>query len=165
MSRRPPLRTATRGAGDRFAARVSVERARGAGHQAAVSEGVAAASRFVATGESSAPGASSDCFELAARVAGRGGRAVATGGCFDLLHAGHIQLLETARAMGDRLIVCLNSDESVRRLKGPGRPVVGVDDRRRVVEAFMRVDAVAVFDEDTDRGARAPATSGVREGS
>ena len=103
--------------------------------------------RFVATGElrsrreqrlfSSWPPGSRD---------GAGGSP--TGGCFDLLHAGHIQLLETARAMGDRLIVCLNSDESVRRLKGPGRPVVGVDDRRRVVEALACVDAVAVF-EDT----------------
>ena len=112
----------TCGAGDRFAARVAVERARGAAHPAAVSEGVAAASRFVATGDSSAPGSSGDAFELAARVSGRGGRVVATGGCFDLLHAGHIQLLEAARAMGDCLIVCLNSDDSVRRLKGPGRP-------------------------------------------
>ncbi len=51
--------------------------------------------------------------------------------------------------MGDCLIVCLNSDESVRRLKGPGRPVVGVDDRQRVVEALACVDAVAVFHEDT----------------
>ena len=139
----------TCGAGDRFAARVTVERARGATHPEAVSAGVAAASHFVATGESSAPGTSSDAFELAAAVSGRGGRVVATGGCFDLLHAGHIQLLEAARAMGDCLIVCLNSDESVRRLKGPGRPVVGVDDRQRVVEALACVDAVAVFHEDT----------------
>jgi rfaE bifunctional protein nucleotidyltransferase chain/domain len=74
---------------------------------------------------------------------------VVAGGCFDLLHAGHVELLEAARALGDCLIVCLNSDRSIRRLKGPGRPIVDEHDRRRVLEALQCVDAVAVFDEST----------------
>jgi rfaE bifunctional protein nucleotidyltransferase chain/domain len=74
---------------------------------------------------------------------------VATGGCFDLLHAGHIATLEAARALGDCLVVCLNSDASVRRLKGPSRPLVPQQDRARVLEALETVDAVVVFDEDT----------------
>jgi rfaE bifunctional protein nucleotidyltransferase chain/domain len=74
---------------------------------------------------------------------------VATGGCFDLLHAGHVALLRAARGLGDCLVVCLNSDESVRRLKGDGRPLVTAGDRARVLEALEFVDAVEVFDEDT----------------
>jgi rfaE bifunctional protein nucleotidyltransferase chain/domain len=74
---------------------------------------------------------------------------VATGGCFDLLHPGHIQTLQSARALGDCLVVCLNSDRSVRRLKGPGRPIVAEDDRAAVLSALGCVDAVVVFDEDT----------------
>jgi D-beta-D-heptose 7-phosphate kinase/D-beta-D-heptose 1-phosphate adenosyltransferase len=141
----------TCGAGDRFAARVAVERARGTDRLGAVSAGVAAASRYVATGDVVAT-TDGDAFALAAQVRERGGRVIATGGCFDLLHAGHVQLLQSARAMGDLLVVCLNGDGSVRRLKGPGRPVVGVEDRRRVLEALGCVDAVAVFDEDTPIG-------------
>jgi rfaE bifunctional protein nucleotidyltransferase chain/domain len=74
---------------------------------------------------------------------------VATGGCFDLLHAGHIATLEAARRLGDCLVVLVNSDASVRRLKGPARPLVPVADRVRVLEALECVDAVLVFDEDT----------------
>ncbi len=74
---------------------------------------------------------------------------MATGGCFDLLHRGHIELLEAARALGDGLVVCLNSDASVRRAKGPDRPVVGQEDRARVLAALAAVDAVLIFDEDT----------------
>ena len=74
---------------------------------------------------------------------------VATGGCFDLLHSGHVATLEAARALGDFLVVCLNSDESVRRLKGPQRPLQRVEDRARVLAALRSVDAVVVFDEDT----------------
>jgi D-beta-D-heptose 7-phosphate kinase / D-beta-D-heptose 1-phosphate adenosyltransferase len=74
---------------------------------------------------------------------------VATGGCFDLLHPGHVHTLQAARALGDCLIVCLNSDASVRRLKGPGRPIVNEHDRAAVLAALGCVDAVAVFDEDT----------------
>jgi rfaE bifunctional protein nucleotidyltransferase chain/domain len=84
-----------------------------------------------------------------ARTRARGGTVVATGGCFDLLHAGHIRLLRAARALGDCLVVCLNSDESVRRLKGPDRPILGQADRRRVLEALEYVDAAVVFEEDT----------------
>jgi rfaE bifunctional protein nucleotidyltransferase chain/domain len=88
---------------------------------------------------------------LAERVRAQGGTVIATGGCFDLLHAGHVRMLETARALGDCLIVCLNSDASVRRLKGPGRPVVRQDDRAAVLAALASVDAVAIFDEDDPR--------------
>ena len=71
------------------------------------------------------------------------------GGCFDLLHAGHVSLLETARSLGDCLIVCLNSDSSVRRLKGDGRPLNHAADRAAVLAALGSVDAIAVFEEDT----------------
>jgi rfaE bifunctional protein nucleotidyltransferase chain/domain len=74
---------------------------------------------------------------------------VATGGCFDLLHAGHVQTLQAARRLGDALVVCLNSDASVRRLKGADRPLVPQRDRAAVLQALGCVDAVLVFDEDT----------------
>jgi rfaE bifunctional protein nucleotidyltransferase chain/domain len=74
---------------------------------------------------------------------------VATGGCFDILHAGHVSCLEAARSLGDALVVLLNSDASVRRLKGPSRPLLTAADRARVLEALEFVDAVVVFDEDT----------------
>jgi D-beta-D-heptose 7-phosphate kinase/D-beta-D-heptose 1-phosphate adenosyltransferase len=74
---------------------------------------------------------------------------VFTNGCFDLLHAGHVELLERARAEGDRLIVALNGDASVRRLKGAARPLVPLVDRARVVGALRAVDLVTSFDEDT----------------
>ena len=79
----------------------------------------------------------------------RHGVVVATGGCFDLLHAGHIATLQAARAVGDCLVVCLNSDDSVRRLKGAQRPLQPAADRARVLAALECVDAVVVFDEDT----------------
>jgi D-beta-D-heptose 7-phosphate kinase / D-beta-D-heptose 1-phosphate adenosyltransferase len=145
-----PAHGDTCGAGDRLAARTTVERAAGATRREAVSAGVGAATRYVATGSPAASEpADGDAFALADRVRAAGGVVVAAGGCFDLLHAGHVQLLQAARALGDCLIVCLNSDQSVRRLKGPGRPVVAEPDRRRVVEALGCVDAVVVFDEDT----------------
>ena len=78
-----------------------------------------------------------------------GERIVFTNGCFDILHIGHIRLLEQARRKGDRLIVGLNSDDSVRRLKGPLRPIVAEQERARVLAALSSVDAVVVFDEDT----------------
>jgi D-beta-D-heptose 7-phosphate kinase / D-beta-D-heptose 1-phosphate adenosyltransferase len=78
---------------------------------------------------------------------------VATGGCFDVLHAGHVQLLEQARRLGDRLVVLVNSDASVTRLKGPSRPVHPVEDRVRVLRALGCVDSVLVFDEDDPREA------------
>jgi rfaE bifunctional protein nucleotidyltransferase chain/domain len=72
---------------------------------------------------------------------------VATGGCFDLLHTGHVRLLRGARQLGDSLVVLLNSDASVRALKGPGRPVMAAEDRARVLSALACVDAVVIFDE------------------
>lgn len=77
------------------------------------------------------------------------GVVVFTNGVFDLLHPGHVDLLTAARRCGDHLIVGLNSDASVRRLKGPTRPVRSAADRARVVGALAAVDAVVVFDEDT----------------
>ena len=74
---------------------------------------------------------------------------VFTYGCFDILHVGHIQYLEQSKNLGDRLIVGLNSDESVRRLKGPSRPVNSQDDRKRMLEALRCVDEVVIFDEET----------------
>ncbi len=90
--------------------------------------------------------------ELARRVASwksNGERVVFTNGCFDLLHIGHITLLEQARRYGDRLIVAVNSDASVRALKGPSRPIVGERERVGVLAALAAIDAVAVFDEAT----------------
>ena len=89
--------------------------------------------------------------ERAVRSAKAHGRNVVfTNGCFDLLHAGHITLLEQARRQGDLLVVAVNSDASVRRLKkGPGRPVVGERDRALVVAALQSVDYVSIFDADT----------------
>ena len=95
------------------------------------------------------PSGSPEAEALARGVRAGGGTVVAAGGCFDLLHAGHVRMLEAARALGDCLIVCLNSDASVRRLKGPGRPVAPVADRVAVLSGLACVDAVAVFDEDT----------------
>ncbi|MER5479994.1 D-glycero-beta-D-manno-heptose 1-phosphate adenylyltransferase [Streptomyces sp. NPDC002734] len=92
---------------------------------------------------------SEDPCALAGKVRAAGGTVVAAGGCFDLLHAGHVGLLEEARRLGDCLVVCVNSDTSVRRRKGDGRPVNPLADRVRVLKALACVDAVAVFDEDT----------------
>ena len=72
-----------------------------------------------------------------------------TNGCFDILHVGHIQYLEQSRALGDKLIVGLNSDASVRRLNGSTRPVNSQDDRKRMLEALRCVDEVIIFEEDT----------------
>ena len=74
---------------------------------------------------------------------------VFTNGCFDILHAGHIGLLEHCRKIGDKVIVGLNSDESVSRLKGPSRPINSINDRKRVLESIKYVDEVIVFQEDT----------------
>ena len=78
-------------------------------------------------------------------------RVVFTNGCFDLLHPGHIRLLEQARALGDVLVVGLNSDASVRRLKGDGRPLVAEGERAEVLAALAAVDAVTIFAEATPR--------------
>jgi rfaE bifunctional protein nucleotidyltransferase chain/domain len=90
---------------------------------------------------------------IAARAAWkRAGRKVAlTNGCYDLLHPGHIRLLEQARSMGDVLILALNSDASVARLKGPSRPLISERDRAEVAAALEAVDAITIFEEDTPR--------------
>jgi len=78
-------------------------------------------------------------------------RLVFTNGCFDILHRGHVEYLHQARAMGDALVVAVNTDSSVERLKGPGRPVVPQGDRALVLAALESVDAVILFHEDTPR--------------
>lgn len=78
-----------------------------------------------------------------------GKRVVFTNGCFDLLHLGHIRYLEQARALGDVLVLGLNSDASVRRLKGPQRPLVGQQDRAGLMSALRPVDHVVIFEELT----------------
>jgi rfaE bifunctional protein nucleotidyltransferase chain/domain len=92
---------------------------------------------------------------LVARVAalrGAGGRLVVTNGCFDLLHVGHVRYLQAARQLGDFLAVGLNSDASVRALKGPERPLVPEDERAEVLAALACVDAVVIFAEPTAEG-------------
>lgn len=79
----------------------------------------------------------------------RSGTLVFTNGCFDLLHRGHVEYLHAARSLGDALVVGLNSDASVRRLKGPSRPVNPETDRAMVLAALAAVDAVTVFEQDT----------------
>lgn len=74
---------------------------------------------------------------------------VTTNGCFDILHVGHVRILKQARALGDILIVGLNSDASVQRLKGPERPINKTEDRAEVLASLECVDYVSVFDEDT----------------
>ena len=141
------------GAGDRFAGCVAGALADGALVTEAVELAVRRAAAFVAAGGASSTGAgprhADDDLDPVERVRAAGGTVVATGGCFDLLHAGHVATLEAARALGDCLVVCLNSDASVSRLKGPTRPLVPQADRARVLAALEPVDAVLVFDEDT----------------
>ncbi|HLZ38538.1 MAG TPA: D-glycero-beta-D-manno-heptose 1-phosphate adenylyltransferase [Mycobacteriales bacterium] len=162
------------GAGDRFASAAAGLLADGALPSEAVAGAVAAASAFVAAGGAAAvrveraraappPAATGGVTgavaggrrpvptpaEVVTAARAAGGTVVATGGCFDLLHAGHVALLEAARRLGDCLVVCLNSDASVRRLKGPGRPLTPEPDRAAVLRALGCVDTVVVFDEDT----------------
>jgi D-beta-D-heptose 7-phosphate kinase / D-beta-D-heptose 1-phosphate adenosyltransferase len=151
------------GAGDRFASCAAGALADGAATAEAVQAAVTSASRFVAAGGAGAlaeshtaePGATHGDGPIALARATRaaGGTVVATGGCFDLLHPGHIRTLQAARALGDCLVVCLNSDASVRALKGPGRPVVGQEDRAAVLGALGCVDGVLIFDEHTPAAA------------
>ncbi|MFY9611261.1 MAG: D-glycero-beta-D-manno-heptose 1-phosphate adenylyltransferase [Blastocatellia bacterium] len=85
------------------------------------------------------------------RMRREGKRVVFTNGCFDLLHRGHVRYLAEARGLGDALIVALNSDRSVRLLKGEGRPILDERERAEVIAALQAVDFVVVFDEDTPR--------------
>ena len=166
------------GAGDSFAAAAAAALRDGALPSEAVTAATAAATAYLAAGGArryvsaartaavtlpSRPGAGDrahrtasaarpDPVELARQVRAAGGTVVATGGCFDLLHAGHVSLLQAARSLGDCLIVCLNSDASVRRLKGEGRPLNHEADRIAVLSALDCVDTVAVFGEDTPCG-------------
>jgi len=150
------------GAGDRFAVSAARSLATGRVTVEAVQDAVADAAAYVAAGgpaslvaRDGAPAEPPDhradepVEALLEAVSRRGGTVVATGGCFDLLHAGHVATLRAARRLGDCLVVCLNSDASVRRLKGPSRPLVPAADRARVLEALECVDAVVVFEEDT----------------
>ncbi|HEV2426317.1 MAG TPA: D-glycero-beta-D-manno-heptose 1-phosphate adenylyltransferase [Terriglobia bacterium] len=82
---------------------------------------------------------------------GRGKRVVFTNGCFDLIHPGHTRYLAAARALGDALIVAVNSDRTVRMLKGAGRPVIPEADRAELLAALRAVDYVTVFDDPTPR--------------
>jgi rfaE bifunctional protein nucleotidyltransferase chain/domain/rfaE bifunctional protein kinase chain/domain len=153
------------GAGDRFAATVAAALAGRELLSEAVRRGVADASAWVRglgrpptggpsdpAGRADEPGLEADPYASPAdlgRALRAGGRTVvATGGCFDIVHAGHVATLQAARRLGDRLVVLVNSDASVRRLKGPERPVVGERDRARVLQALDCVDAVLIFDDD-----------------
>ena len=90
---------------------------------------------------------------LAARKTWReaGKTVVFTNGCYDLLHPGHVRLLEAARSLGDVLILALNTDSSVSRMKGPSRPILPQDQRGALTASLAAVDAVTFFDEDTPR--------------
>ena len=135
------------GAGDRFAVTAAVRLAAGAAPDDAVADAVAAAAEFLTHGGVS--GMRAPLPSTVDEVRRRGGVVVATGGCFDVLHPGHVRMLAAARALGDCLVVCLNSDQSVRRLKGEGRPVNNQDERIEVLRALESVDDVIVFSEDT----------------
>lgn len=89
--------------------------------------------------------------EVRERLKREGKRLVFTNGCFDLLHAGHVRYLSQARALGDALVVALNSDRSVRVLKGAGRPIMTEQERAEVIAALEAVDYVIIFDEETPR--------------
>ena len=86
---------------------------------------------------------------LARRLKRQGRRVILTNGCFDLLHVGHVTLLSRAKQLGEVLVVALNSDRSIRALKGPSRPIVPQRDRARVVAALASVDYVTIFGERT----------------
>ena len=87
--------------------------------------------------------------EEARRLQASGKRIVFTNGCFDVLHPGHLDLLARARSLGDALVVAINGDESVKRLKGPKRPVFPENERGEILSAMEVVDFVCTFNEDT----------------
>src|ERR1700722_16551340 len=92
-----------------------------------------------------------ELIQVAAREKRSGRRVVFTNGCFDLLHPGHVRCLAEARALGDLLVVAVNSDSSVRGNKGPERPLVAEQDRAEVLAGLASVDYVTIFDEPTPR--------------
>jgi rfaE bifunctional protein nucleotidyltransferase chain/domain/rfaE bifunctional protein kinase chain/domain len=139
------------GAGDAFASLAALALADGHLVSDAVVAAVQGASDFVAGGGAGAIGwdaADGPSFRPAPPRAERPA-VVATGGCFDLLHAGHIATLQAARGLGDRLVVLVNSDRSIARLKGPGRPLQPEADRVAILRSLGCVDEVRVFEEDT----------------
>jgi D-beta-D-heptose 7-phosphate kinase/D-beta-D-heptose 1-phosphate adenosyltransferase len=171
---RPPLRThacpnphsQAAGAGDTYISALTLALVAGADTQQAAEIAAAAAAVVVGKDGTSA----CELAELARRLNGHyspcdhcldcllpqlrarrqgGQRIVLTNGCFDILHRGHVAYLNQARDLGDALVVGLNSDESIRRLKGRERPINGVEDRAQVLAALRCVDHVVVFDEDT----------------
>lgn len=145
----------TCGAGDAFAARLTSALADELDIHQAVQVAVTGSADYLRRGGVSGlaradrPASTGNARAVVAEVRARGGRVVMAGGCFDLLHAGHVSYLQAARALGDCLVVALNSDDSVRALKGPGRPVVTQHDRQRVLQALECVDAVVIFSEAT----------------
>jgi D-beta-D-heptose 7-phosphate kinase/D-beta-D-heptose 1-phosphate adenosyltransferase len=143
----------TCGAGDRFATSTAITLARGLGLRDAIEEAVTAAAlavsqpwRWQEVPTASGPARRGD--DKPARSQSRRPITVATSGCFDLLHAGHVRMLRAARSLGDRLVVCLNDDTSVRRLKGSGRPIVPAEERAELLLALDCVDEVCTFSED-----------------
>ncbi|HCU73211.1 MAG TPA: D-glycero-beta-D-manno-heptose 1-phosphate adenylyltransferase [Chloroflexi bacterium] len=90
-----------------------------------------------------------DLEEFGRRERSLGHRVVLTNGCFDLLHPGHIAVIRAAADLGETLVVAVNSDDSVRRLKGPDRPVMNLDDRLTVLQSLRWIDMVVGFDQDT----------------
>lgn len=170
---RPPYRTyatptghsRAAGAGDTFLATLALALAAGADTPAAADLASAACAVVVAReGTVACPAralrdqlavedkVAADADELARRLDAhrrQGRRVVFTNGCFDILHRGHITYLSRAKALGDRLVVGVNSDESIRRLKGPLRPINALDDRMQLLAALSCVDHLVAFDEDT----------------
>jgi D-beta-D-heptose 7-phosphate kinase/D-beta-D-heptose 1-phosphate adenosyltransferase len=160
---RPTSNDRASGAGDTFAATFALALAAGADGATATEAGSAASA--VAVGKEGTATCAAD--ELLEHLTGRperlldrsgllrhvefarrqGKRIVFTNGCFDILHRGHVAYLNRAKALGDLLVVGLNSDESVRRLKGPGRPINTLDDRAQVLAALSCVDQIVPFDE------------------
>jgi D-beta-D-heptose 7-phosphate kinase/D-beta-D-heptose 1-phosphate adenosyltransferase len=169
----PPYRTYARpaknlraaGAGDTFVGALAAALAAGAATTVAAEIASAAAAVVVAKDGTATCSAAElreqmasdvkvvgDLGRFARRVAlyrAQGKRVVFTNGCFDILHRGHITYLNRAKALGDLLVVGVNSDDSVRRLKGASRPINTLDDRVRVIEALSCVDHVIAFEEDT----------------
>lgn len=144
------------GAGDRFAVSAAAGLLRGRSLDESVAEAVVSAAEFLAVGGVSTPERSKsdvdrvdDVERVITRTRAAGGIVVATGGCFDLLHTGHLRTLRAARTLGDCLVVCLNSDASVRGRKGSDRPINRQADRAELLAGLGCVDAVAIFEEDT----------------
>jgi D-beta-D-heptose 7-phosphate kinase / D-beta-D-heptose 1-phosphate adenosyltransferase len=161
---RPASHAQAAGAGDTYLSTLALALAAGASTQAAAELAAAAAAVVVARsgttvcsaeelrGAVSADAKPSDLARLLPQVEfyrQQGRRIVFTNGCFDILHSGHITYLSEAKALGDVLIVGLNADDSVRRLKGPTRPVNGLADRAKVLSALSCVDHIVAFEEDT----------------